>query len=197
MTKPDYSEIIILLDRSGSMSSIKGDVEGGFKSFIEEQRKVPGACAVTLAQFDTAYETSYVAKPLSEIPDLVLSPRGSTALYDSIVKLVSETGTRLGAMAESDRPGRVLCVIITDGEENASREATRDLVFSTITHQREKYNWEFVYIGANQDAFAVGNSMGIGLNYDFTANAAGTEEMMKSVTRGVSSYRSGRSYDSK
>lgn len=194
MTNQNLTDIIVLIDRSGSMSTIKNDMEGGFNALIEEQKKLPGACNVTLAQFDTEYEQVYSCKPVAEVPLLELNPHGSTALYDSLAKLITDSGNRYAAMKEEDRPGKVICVVITDGEENASHEYTREKILDMITHQREVYSWEFVYLGANQDAYAVGTSMGFNHSYDYAANSIGTTSMTNNVSKGLRSYRSGKGY---
>src|SRR5688572_2581845 len=137
----DYTHISILLDRSGSMDSIKDDVIGGFNSFIEEQKKVPGKLTVTLSQFDTDYDVLFNSVDISKIPDIkgIFQPRGMTALLDSAAKLIIDTGKSLAEMNDTDRPGKILFVMITDGHENASEEQTRDSLAKMIKHQEEKY----------------------------------------------------------
>lgn len=122
MTDPNLTHLYFLLDRSGSMQSIKDDTEGGFDAFIAEQRSQPGDCRVTLAQFDDRYEEVYQDVPVADVPPLSLSPRGSTALLDSIGRLLGEAGGRLAALPEHERPGVVIVGIMTDGHENSSRE---------------------------------------------------------------------------
>src|SRR5262245_2857992 len=108
MTKPGYCEIVVLLDRSGSMQSIAKDMEGGFDHFIKEQKLVPGDCKVSLYQFDTDYEAVYVGKPLAEVPRCELKARGSTALNDAFGRTINATGARLAAMPEHERPSKVV-----------------------------------------------------------------------------------------
>lgn len=191
MTNQNLTEVIVLIDRSGSMTSIKNDMEGGFNTFIEEQKKIAGECQVTVAQFDTEYEILYSGKNVQDVPKLELVPRGSTALFDSLAKLITDVGTRLASTKEEERPGKVICLVITDGYENASHEFTRQKIFDMITHQRDKYNWEFIYLGANQDAFAEGGSMGFTSSFNYVANSAGTRDMMRNVSVGISNYRGG------
>ena len=97
-------------------------------------------------------------------------------------------------MKEEYRPGKVLCIVVTDGHENASREYTRKQVFDMVTHQREKYNWEFIYLGANQDAFAEGRSMGFSQSINYVADAIGAQGVTRGISNGVASYRSGGGY---
>lgn len=151
------TEIIAITDRSGSMDRIKKDAIGGFDSFIADQRTQPGNARVTSVIFDTAVETQYTALPISEVPSLVLEPRGSTALYDAIGQTLSVHGERITKEAWAHL---VIVVIITDGEENASREYTQARIKEMITHAQE-HEWKFVFLAANQDAFAAGASMGV------------------------------------
>src|SRR5688572_4072309 len=122
MVDTEKTEIVVVLDRSGSMSCVRTDMEGGFNEFIKKQKEVAGDCAVTLVQFDDKYEVVYEAKPLNDVPNLNLVPRGSTALLDSLGKTINSVGYRLKNTPESKRPGRVLFLVITDGHENSSSE---------------------------------------------------------------------------
>ncbi|WP_433661320.1 vWA domain-containing protein [Nocardia sp. CA-128927] len=160
MTNPDLTLIAVLLDRSGSMQSIKSDTEGGFNAFIEEQRKVPKTIEVTLARFDTEYECVYANRPLAQVPSLDLQPRGMTALYDAVGRLVTDIGAELAKRPENERPGTVIVVVLTDGHENSSKEWSHTAVKSLITQQQDVYNWNFLFLGANMDAVAIGAQMG-------------------------------------
>jgi len=192
--KQGLAEIVVVLDRSGSMSTIREDMIGGFDAFISEQQKLPGECSVTLTQFDNDYEVVYSGKPLKDVPGLDLVPRGSTALMDAIGRTIGEVGARLKTTPEDQRPERVLFVILTDGAENASREFTKASINQMVTHQRTKYKWEFVYIGANQDSFAEAGQLGIGIAQNFAANAIGVKGMSSDLSEGTRSYRGGGGY---
>ncbi|MCL2315842.1 MAG: VWA domain-containing protein [Actinomycetia bacterium] len=161
MPDPTYTDITMLLDRSGSMQSIKTDIEGGFDAFMAEQRKQPGTCRVSLSQFDTEYESVYTAKDLADVPPLDLCPRDATALLDAIGQAVRDTQARLGAMPEAERPGAVIVGIMTDGLENSSREMTYPAVKALIEAQETRHGWIFTYLGANQDAIEEGARLGI------------------------------------
>ncbi len=193
--KTNLTDITVILDRSGSMEVIKDDTIGGLRTFVEEQKKLPGEATFTLVQFDNEYEVVHATTPIRDVGDLELVPRGSTALLDAIGRTVNETGARLGAMPEADRPGKVLVVIITDGLENSSREFTRDKVFEMIKHQREAYQWEFNFLGANQDAIAVGVAMGVASTNAmcFAANTRGVNDAFKATARAAGAYRGGKS----
>lgn len=176
MTNPDLTLIAILLDRSGSMQSIKSDTEGGFAAYIEKQREVPKTIEVTLAQFDTEYECVYANRPLAEVPPLDLQPRGGTALYDAIGKLATDVGAELSRRPEHERPSTVLVVVLTDGHENSSREWTHLAVKALIAQQQDVYNWTFLFLGANMDAVEVGTAMGLdaGQAITYSASRGGT-----------------------
>lgn len=191
MSNIDYTHMTIVLDRSGSMSRVKNDTEGGFNAFIEKQREVKGKATLTLVQFDTTYEFVHKGVALSEVKALVLEPRGSTALFDAIGRGINETGEYLKAMSEADRPGHVLFVIITDGEENASREFDEVTINAMITQQRDVYKWTFVFIGANQDAMKAGSAIGVAAlnNLQYTANSVGTSALYRSFDAATTNLR--------
>ncbi|MFC4124351.1 vWA domain-containing protein [Nocardia rhizosphaerae] len=175
MTDSQRTLIAVLLDRSGSMQSIKADTEGGLAAFFEQQREVPKRVEVTLAQFDTTYEVVYTNRPLAEVPPPNLVPRGGTALYDAVGKLVTDVGAELAARPEHERPGTVIVVVLTDGHENSSREWTNEAVRSLIEQQEDQYDWTFLFLGANMDAVAIGTSLGIapGQAITYAASPAG------------------------
>lgn len=196
MTKPNSIEIIVVLDRSSSMESIKEPMMAGFDRFIDEQKHQPGECLVTLTQFDDHYDVVYTGMPIANVPKLVLEPRGMTALYDALAKTVKLTGDRLRSMRENDRPDKVLFVVITDGGENRSEvypgPAGAAKVRAMIEHQRSKYQWEFLYLGANQDAFLVAQGLGMHHNaVTYDAHTLGAQAMFTSASAGITGYRSG------
>lgn len=189
MTNPNLTHIAFLLDRSGSMHSIKDDTEGGFNAFIAEQRQQGGECRVTLAQFDNEYEEVYRDLPLAEVPALRLVPRGSTALLDSIGRLVTSTGERLAALPEDERPGIVIVGIMTDGHENASREWTHPAVKALIEQQTKTYGWQFLYLGADQDAIEVGSSIGVAAANSMTYSRGKVAAVMAATSRNIGRTR--------
>lgn len=193
--------LVFVVDRSGSMSGIAKDMIGGFNAFIKAQRDAKlGECKVSFYQFDTTYESVYQDLLLGDVPELTdktYQPRGGTALYCSLGKTITELGTRLAALPDSDKPGKVLVVTITDGEDNsrlanAEDQYTLEKVKEMIKHQSDTYNWDFTYIGANQDAWQVGDAMGIGGNtkLNYTATAAGTAVMFDTLSKGAVKFRS-------
>jgi uncharacterized protein with von Willebrand factor type A (vWA) domain len=194
MTNPDYTAIAILMDRSGSMSLIRNDAQGAVNAYIEDQRNQPGKCTVRLSQFDTEYENVYPSTNIEDVPDYVLSPRGGTALTDSIAKTVLEFGDELADLDENDRPGTVVVVIVTDGEENSSREYTADAVKAVIKEQQEKYNWQFVFLAAGQDAIKTGAGYGIGAGSSLTFTAGNINSAVMAASNYTTTTRSGLVY---
>ena len=182
MTDPGYRHIVLVIDRSGSMEPVRRDTEGGVKAFIGEQRKVPGRTTISLYQFDTEHD---------EVTSFSVVPRGGTALLDAVGFAVTKTGERLATMGEDARPGEVIVLIATDGEENSSHEYTLPQVKAMLTTQQDAYGWKFVFIGANQDAFAAGGAMGVPVassaNYDTATTVGAFASASSMVTRGASS----------
>ena len=170
--KQDFTDITLVVDRSGSMESIKSDAEGGINTFICEQAREPGEVLLTLVQFDTEYDFIHKGVPIQKVPRYKLVPRGSTALLDAVGRAINETGERLAKLPESDRPSLVIFVVMTDGHENSSHEFTKAQIKSMIEHQQQAYNWQFTFLGANQDAFAEASEIGIdaGGAADFSAH---------------------------
>jgi hypothetical protein len=193
MTDTDLTHIYFLLDRSGSMQSIRAATIDGFNAFIAEQRNAPGRCRVTLAQFDNQYEEVYTDLPIAEIGGLVLEPRGSTALLDSIGRLVTTAGARLASLPEERRPGTVIVGIMTDGHENASHEYRYADVKALIERQTEEFSWQFLYMGADQDAIEVGARLGVDADHALTYSRANVGEAMMAASDNVREYRMARS----
>lgn len=192
MTNPNLTEIICVVDRSGSMGSIRDDAVGGFNTFLAEQKKVDRPCKFTYAQFDSEYELVHNGVALHNVRPLdhtTYVPRGSTALLDAIGRTVNEVGARLQNTPEDERPGKVLFVILTDGHENSSQEFTRPQINEMITHQRDKYKWEFIFLAANQDAIKTGGDMGISRSFNFAATGQFVKGVYASAARSVTSYR--------
>lgn len=192
MTKADLCEIVVLLDRSGSMYSIAPDMMGGFDYFIKDQQKEPGECHLTLTQFDTqGIDMVHEAIDIQDVPPLVLEPRGSTPLLDALGITIVKVGERFNNMADDKRPGKVVFIIITDGEENSSKEYTLDTIKKMVERQSEEFDWQFVYLGANVDAFENATSMGMhgGAALDYKANTKGVHSNFAAVSSSMSRHR--------
>lgn len=197
MTRADYTHLAIVLDRSGSMAATRNDVVGGLKTLIEEQQKQPGKCTLTLVQFDNMNPCDVMVdmQPIAEVnPNRTdYDPRGGTPLRDAIGRCIVTTGAALAAMPEAERPGMVLVTIITDGEENSSREYSAALIAKMIKEQESKYGWKFNYIGANQDAVVVGSALGFDANNAATYGAEKTAGVFKNLSGKMSSSRERKS----
>jgi len=193
--KENYTEIILLLDKSGSMGSVLDDTIGGYNQFIKDQKDADGEAKFTLVLFNNFYRTIYDAIDIQEVPELTTDTYkvgSTTALYDTIGYSISNLGNRLAKMEEADRPENIVFVILTDGAENASREMDSDSIFKMITHQTEKYNWDFVFLGANQDAFKESGKLGFSKGSTMTYSAGETVSAFGSMSRGLSETRMGK-----
>ena len=170
--KKDLTEIVIVLDESGSMSSCKSDTIGGFNEFLSTQKKIKGEANVTLVKFSDYYKVVNDGTALEHVSPLNESnytPSYSTALLDAVGRTINSVGNRLSSLPEDQRPEKVIFAVITDGYENASKEFTREKIFEMVTHQKTKYNWEFLFLGADIDAW--GKEIGITSNVNIDKNA--------------------------
>lgn len=195
--KKGYSDITIVLDRSGSMHNVVSDTIGGFNQFLSDQKEVDGEATITLAQFDDQYDIVYQGIDIQTVEDLnegTFVPRGMTALRDAIGKTINGTGKRLSKMDEKDRPEKVIFVILTDGHENASQEYTSQKINEMIKHQSDNYQWEFVFLGANQDAISTADGFGIsrGKAMTYASNSLGTASAYASVSDKMKMFRTGK-----
>jgi hypothetical protein len=188
------TDITIILDRSGSMDSVKSDTIGGFNSFLSEQQKVEGEATLSLVQFDDQYEVVYLDKDINsadKLTDATFQPRGLTALLDAVGRTINSVGQRLAALSEQERPDKVLLVVMTDGFENASREFNAAKIGEMINHQRNNYKWEFMFIGANQDAVLSAKEIGIpaAAALTYAANQEGTQMAFSMAADKIRNYR--------
>lgn len=189
------TEIVVIMDRSGSMHSIQHAMEEGFAKFIAEQRKIPDPCNVTFYRFNSCVDKVFEEQPLQSVEAMRLEPTGGTALLDAMGTAIVSVGARLAAKPEEQRPGKVVVVVITDGQENASVEYTQSRVADLVKQQSEVYNWQFAFLGANIDSFAVASVLNVQATatMDYTSDAQGAAVMYTNLAGGVSSYRSSRS----
>lgn len=194
--KDNYTHISFLVDRSGSMSIVKNSTIEGILEFLNLHKSLPGECTLSLVQFDNLYEYIYDFDKISDIDTSLINskyiPRGSTALIESMIRLIKDTGTKLAAMNEEDRPSKVIFACITDGEENSSNKLyTNEMLKDLILEHTNVWKWEFTYLGANHDAFLVAKSFGINesavLNYLSTAK--GTKNSFIALATATARYR--------
>lgn len=195
MANPNLSHLVFLLDRSGSMQSIKSDVIGGFHAFLAEQREADGECVVTLAQFDDHYDIVYRGVPLGQVPPLELSPRGCTALLDSMGKLITDTAAEIDTLSEDEKPGTVVVAIMTDGLENASIEWRRPAIKSLVEQQTNEHGWAFLYMGADQDAVEVGGGLGVKAEQSVSYARGKSREAWVAASGNVRRYRGDKLLD--
>ena len=160
--KSNLLHICFVLDESGSMYNSVDDVIGGFQKLIDEQKgEKNGECIISLYRFSDTVKKDYIGKPVDEVSKLIYSPCGCTAMNDGVGTAIDEIGKWLSDMDESERPSKNMIVIMTDGQENASKEYNFDTVKAKIKHQEEKYSWTFVYMGTNLQDLKDANRLGI------------------------------------
>ncbi len=192
--KDNFTVIAVVLDRSGSMQRIRQATVDGFNEFLVAQKAIPGECKLYLVQFDHEYTVVNDMTPIENVSPLndgTFRPRGNTALLYALGRTINDVGARLAALPESERPSKVIVVTITDGEENASVEFTRKQIFDMITHQKDVYSWEFMFLGANQDAIKEAAALGIaaGSTITYSANPYNTGFVYNSMASNVATYR--------
>ena len=192
--KKDLTEIAFILDRSGSMESVAHAAMSGFKEFLRDQQAAPGHARLTLVLFDNEYLVPIDNIPVEEVVPLnsdTYIPRSSTALLDAIGETIDRVGKRLEQTPEADRPGKVIVPILTDGLENASENFTWKQISAKIKHQTEVYNWEFLFLGANQDAIATAANLSIAANNAsaYSCDAVGLHASHKAFSRKTTALR--------
>lgn len=194
--KNNLTEMVFILDKSGSMSGLEQDTIGGFNSMLERQKKEEGEALVTTVLFDNNYELLHERMNIRNVN--FISQReyyvgGSTALLDALGRTINRIGKSIQETSEQFRPGKVIFVIITDGMENSSKEFTFRKIKDMIEHQKSKYAWDFIFLGANIDAAET--ALNLGINEDRAANfcpdSEGTMLNYKVVSEAVSNFRKG------
>lgn len=192
--KKGLTELVFILDRSGSMSGLEADTIGGYNSMLDKQKKEPGEAIITTVLFDDKFELLHdriSLKGISPITEKEYFVRGSTALLDAIGRTISKIGNAQKHTLEEERAEKVLFVITTDGQENASREYGYDKVRQMIERQKTRYGWEFIFLGANIDA--VETAARFGINEDravnYNADGAGTQLNYEVLSETVSCMR--------
>ena len=194
--KNNITELVFILDRSGSMSGLEGDTIGGFNSLIEKQREQEGECFVSVVLFDNESEVLYDRVKLTNVRKMTrddYTVRGCTALIDAIGGAIHHIGNIHKYARPEDVPDHTMFVIMTDGMENASRRYSSSKVKQMIQHEKEKYGWEFLFIGANIDAVQTAGRFGIGANraVNYHADSCGTGVVYEAVNLTVGNMRRG------
>ena len=193
--KKGLVELVFILDRSGSMTGLAADTIGGFNSLIDQQKKESGEAFVTTVLFDDEYIVLHDHVNIKDVNPMTTKeyfPRGMTALMDAVGKTINRIGERLSNTDESERPEKVMVVITTDGYENSSKEFTSGDVKRMIEHQREKYSWVFMFLGANMDAASEAKKIGIDsqLARTYTNSHVGVGTVYNAVSASMSVARS-------
>lgn len=193
--KKSLTELVFILDRSGSMSGLETDTIGGYNAMIEKQKKEEGEANVTTVLFDDRVEFLNQRVSLQEIPKMTEKEyyvRGCTSLLDAIGQSIHYMGNVQKYAKEEERAGKVLFVITTDGYENSSKEYTYDKIKKMIKNQKNKYNWEFIFLGANIDAANTAKQVGIDEDYasNYVADSYGTELNYEAMNQAISCCRS-------
>ena len=195
MAKNGITELVFILDRSGSMAGLESDTIGGFNALLEKQKKQEGACHVTTVLFDHGYEILHDRHPLAEVPSMTEKDyfvRGSTALLDAVGRTIRHISQIHRYARPEDVPEHTLFVITTDGMENASSHYSADRVREMIRHEEEKYGWEFLFLGANIDAVKTAATFGIREDraVDYLADEQGTRVIYDTLSDAVGCVRS-------
>jgi uncharacterized protein YegL len=190
--KDGLTEIIAILDNSGSMANLTNDTIGGYNTFINDQKNIPGEAILTTVFFNTNYQIFHDRmdiKKVKPITEKEYHAGGSTALLDAMGKTINNVGLQLHNMAEDERPSKVIVFIITDGEENASKEFTNEKIKEMVELQKNSYNWEFLFMGANIDSFSVAETIGINKNRAFNYSAQHIGNAQQAMNIAVGNYR--------
>lgn len=191
----NLTELIFILDASGSMYSLTDETIGGFNSLIDTHKNEDGECKVTTVLFnsDSRVLHDYVdVKNINKMTDNDYCTYGMTALYDAVGKTIDNVGVRLANTPENERPGHIIVVITTDGKENSSKEYTHERIKEMIELQQNTYNWVFMFLGANINAEEVGKSYGIKSGYSktYTASTDGVDSLWCAMSATTSYLRS-------
>ena len=192
--KKGLTEIVFILDRSGSMAGLEADTIGGFNAMIEKQKAEPGQALISTVLFDNDTQVIHDRVPLDRIQPLTdrdYYVRGCTALLDAVGGAIHHIGNVHKYAREEDRPEKTLFVITTDGMENASRWYTYERVKAMIEHEKQKYGWEFLFLGANIDAAREAARFGIDADRaaNYHADRKGTGVIYEAVNKTVTNFR--------
>ncbi len=192
--KNNLTELVFILDRSGSMAGLESDTIGGFNAMIQKQKKEEGEAYVSTILFDNVSEVLHDRLKLSEVPEMTdedYTVRGCTALIDGIGGAIKHIGNIHKYARKEDVPAHTMFIITTDGYENASRQYSSDQVKKMIEHQKKKYGWEFLFIGANIDAVETAQHFGIERNraVNYNADSKGTKILYETISVPISAMR--------
>lgn len=199
----EVTELVFILDRSGSMASMADEAIGGFNAFLEEQKTLPGEARLTLALFDHEYTLVHNGRDIKAVEPLTketYTPRGTTALLDAVGRTLDDVGKRIHASEQAcsacgskpDTPTKVLVAVLTDGLENASKDYDKKRISEMIEHHKKDHDWQFMFLAANQDAFEEGGSIGVMRNMalNYSMDSAGFKKSFATMNASAKLYRS-------
>lgn len=192
--KKDLTEIVFILDRSGSMSGLEADTIGGYNSMIKKQKKEAGEALITTVLFDDVQEVLYSREKLEKVEKMTERQyfvRGCTALLDAIGTTMHSISEKQKEMPKEERPSKTLFIITTDGMENASQHYTFEKIKQMVEKKKEKRGWEFLFLGANIDAIHVAGSIGVSANHavNYCNDSKGTQLNFKVLSNVISGVR--------
>jgi len=195
MSRKNHDEIVLIVDKSGSMNVIREDTIGTLNTFLESQRKVAGRTAsLTVVYFNDGYKILHNGVELGDVVFDVenYKPEGTTALFDAIGRTVDTVGSRLESTPENQRPEKVIVAIMTDGMENSSEEFSHYAIQQKIKHQTDVYKWIFDFLGANIDNVKVAKGLGIKYTMSFVSTPKGMKDLTPQFSSRITSYRTGK-----
>jgi len=184
------TEIAVLVDRSGSMQGIWDDTLGGLRSFVADQKALPDEANLTLAVFDDQYDVPVTRRPVAQVnlDNPNFGPRSMTALYDALGRIIRSVHESIQRLPEAERPGKVIFAVFTDGAENASKEHSRESVFSMIKEREEKDSWNFLFLAAGKEALTEAGNLGFAAHKSVMYEATG--ENSRHAFKTVSTFTS-------
>jgi hypothetical protein len=190
MTDPNYTALLLVVDRSGSMQSIRSAMVEAMQGVLTDQSKEPGKLTVDVYSFNDAVTRDFHMRDVADVV-VQIEPNGNTALFDAIGRSVTEFGRVLSELPEDERPDTVQVIVVTDGMENSSTDWSRSAVRDLVLLQKNQYNWDFVFLGANQDAVMTGEGLGFdrGSSMSFDPSAGGVDSLRFAQSRYTSDLR--------
>lgn len=192
MVDMNYTDVTFIIDKSGSMLYLTSDTIGGFNSFLKGQQGLPGKCLLSLVQFNGHVHNVYTGLDINYVAPLgpeSYRAEGWTALLDALGETITKTGQRFASMREDERPGKVLFIIITDGQENSSREYTKARIKEMIKKQEGEYKWNFTFMGADLASITEARELGFSSTHAYTHSSTGVNAVYTSADLNLRSYR--------
>ncbi|MGD9901570.1 MAG: hypothetical protein AB7S44_03430 [Spirochaetales bacterium] len=200
--KQNLTELIFILDKSGSMGGLEKDTIGGFNSLIEKQKSVAGDANITTVLFDNSYSVIHKRVPIKQLQPLTENEYfvgGSTALLDAMGITIEDISDEIADLVEDEKPEKVVVVTVTDGEENSSRAFNLSQIRKIVKEKTKKDKWEFLFLGANINAIHCASNLGIGAKMasNYSASTEGVKSNYASISKALQSYRENGIIDKK